>query len=116
MLNNFLLGALFALFLALASEPWWTLSGTTNTKLLSIQVSPFYLHINAVGLPSTSAFANGLGSFNRILLFFGFLALASASIRPTAWVRHLAGYLGLSCLAELYFSFLIMRFLGAAGI
>jgi len=78
--------------------------------LLSIQVSPFYLHINAVGLPSTSIFANGLGSFTRILLFFGFLALAAASIRPTAWWRNLAIYLGLSSLAELYFSFLMMYY------
>jgi hypothetical protein len=78
--------------------------------LLSIQVSPFYLHINAVGLPSTSAFANGLGSFTRILLFFGFVALAAASIRPTAWWRNLAVYLGLSSLAELYFSFLMMYY------
>src|SRR5260370_17286422 len=101
MLNNFLLGALFALFLALASEPWWTLSGTTNTKLLSIQVSPFYLHINAVGLPTTSAFANGLGSFTRILLFLGFLALVAASIPPTASQRTLPPYFGLSLLSHL---------------
>ena len=105
-----LLGALLALFLALASEPWWTLTGTTNTKLLTIQVSPFYLHINAVGLPSTSAFANSLGSFTRILLFFGFVALVAASIRPTAWWRNLAVYFGLSSLAELYFSFLMMYY------
>jgi len=105
-----LLGAILALFLALASEPWWTLTGTTNTKLLTIQVSPFYLHINAVGLPATSAFANSLGSFTRILLFFGFVALAAASIRPTAWWRSLAVYFGLSSLAELYFSFLMMYY------
>lgn len=105
-----LVGALFALFLALASEPWWTLTGTTNTKLLSIQVSPFYLHINALGLPTTSAFANSLGSFTRILLFLGFVALAGASIRPTAWWRNLAVYFGLSSLAELYFSFLMMYY------
>jgi len=105
-----LLGALFALFIALASEPWWTLTGTTNTRLLNIQVSPFYLHINAIGLPTTSAFANSLGSFTRILLFFGFVALVAASIRPTAWWRNLAVYFGLSSLAELYFSFLMMYY------
>ena len=75
-----------------------------------IQVSPFYLHIKAVGLPSTSAFANGLGSFTRILLFFGFVGLGAASIRPTAWWRNLAVYFGLSSLAELYFSFLMMYY------
>jgi hypothetical protein len=77
---------------------------------LSIQVSPFYLHINAVGLPATSASANVLGSFTRILLFFGFVALAAASIRPTAWWRNLAVYVGLSSLAELYLSFLMMYY------
>ena len=105
-----LLGAIVTLFLALSSEPWWTLTGTTNSKLLNIQVSPFYLHINAIGQPTTSAFANTLGSFTRILLFFGFIALAAASIRPTAWWRNLAMYLGLSSLAELYFSFLMMYY------
>jgi hypothetical protein len=98
------------LFLALASEPWWTLTGTTNAKLLSIQVSPFYLHINAIGLPATSSFASSLGSFTRILLFVGFVALVAASIRPTAWWRNLAAYFGLSSLAELYFSFLMMYY------
>jgi hypothetical protein len=105
-----LVGALVALFLALASEPWWTLTGTQNTKLLNIQVSPFYLRINAIGLPTTSPFANTLGSFTRILLFFGFVALIAASIRPTAWWRNLALYFGLSSLAELYFSFLMMYY------
>jgi hypothetical protein len=105
-----LLGSLVTLFLALASEPWWTLTGTQNTKLLNIQVSPFYLRINAIGLPTTSSFANTLGSFTRILLFFGFVALVAASIRPTAWWRNLAVYIGLSSLAELYFSFLMMYY------
>jgi hypothetical protein len=105
-----LFGAIVTLFLALASEPWWTLAGTTNAKLLNIQVSPFYLHISAIGLPSTSSFASGLGSFTRILLFFGFVALSAASIRPTAWWRNLAVCLGLSSLAELYFSFLMMYY------
>ena len=105
-----MLGAIVALLLALTSEPWWSLAGTTNTRLLTIQVSPFFLHINAVGLPSTSVFANALGSFTRILLFFGFVGLAAASVRPIAWWRNLAVYLGLSSLAELYFSFLLMYY------
>jgi hypothetical protein len=105
-----LLGAVVTLFLALASGPWWTLNGATNMKLFSIQVSPFYLHINAVGLPATSSFANSLGSLTRILIFIGFLALAAASIRPTAWWRNFAVYFGLSSLAELYFSFLMMYY------
>src|SRR6266705_3573074 len=105
-----LLGALVALFVALGNEPWWTLSGASTSNLLSIQVSPFYLHINALGLPSTLPTANSLGSFTRVLLIIGSLALLAASLHPTAWWRNLAVYLGLSSLAELYFSFVMIYY------
>ncbi len=100
-----LFGALVALFVALGSEPWWTLTGTATNSLLSVQVSPFYLHINALGLPSTVSAANNLGSFTRVLLILGSLALFAASIQPTSWWRNLAVYFGLSSLVELYLSF-----------
>ncbi len=102
------MGAIVALFLALASEPWWTLTGTTTSKLLSVQVSPYYLQITATGLIPSAPFAAALGSVTRLLLILGFLALAASSIRPTAWWRNLAVYFGLSTLVELYFSFLLM--------
>src|SRR6266567_439604 len=70
-----LLGALVALFVALGNEPWWTLRGASTSNLLSIQVSPFYLHIDALGLPSTLPTANSLGSFTRVLLILGSLAM-----------------------------------------
>src|SRR3989449_3218212 len=103
-------GALVALFIALGSEPWWTLAGTTTSNLLSVQVSPFYLHINALGLPSTVSAANNLGSFTRVLLILGSLALFAASVRPTSWWRNLAVYFGLSSLAELYLSFILIYY------
>lgn len=102
-----LVASLLALFVALGSEPWWTLNGTTTGSLLSIQVSPFYLHINALGIPQSAAFANSLGTFTRVLLILGSLALFVASIQQTAWWRNLAVYLGISSLAELYFSFMM---------
>src|SRR5256886_2634195 len=105
-----LIGALVALFVALGSEPWWTLTGTTTSNLLNIQVSPFYLHINALGLPSTVSSANNLGSFTRVLLILGSLALFAASVRPTSWWRNLAVYFGLSSLAELYLSFILIYY------
>src|SRR6266705_1852197 len=102
--------SLVALFVALGNEPWWTLRGASTSNLLSIQVSPFYLHINALGLPSTLPTANSLGSFTRVLLILGSLALLAASLHPTAWWRNLAVYLGLSSLAELYFSFVMIYY------
>src|SRR6266581_9402323 len=80
-----LIGALVALFVALGSEPWWTLTGTTTSNLMNIQVSPFYLHINALGLPSTMTAANNLGSFTLVLLILGSLAMFAAIMRLTAW-------------------------------
>jgi len=103
-----MLGAIVTLFVALGTEPWWTLNGTTTAGLLNIQVSPFYVHINAIGLPQTVPSASALGSFTRTFLLLGFLALFASAIRPTAWWRNLTFYFGLSSLAELYLSFLLM--------
>jgi hypothetical protein len=103
-----MLGAIVTLFVALGNEPWWALNGTDTNNLLSIQVSPFFVHMSAIGLPATVPLANGLGIFTRTFLLLGFLTLFTASIRPTAWWRNLAVYFGLSALAELYLSFLLM--------
>lgn len=103
-----LAGAIVTLFVALGTESWWTLTGTTNSKLFNIQVSPFYVHISAVGLPTTVPLAGALGSLTRTVLLLGFLALFAASIRPTSWWRNLAVYFGVSALAELYLSFVLM--------
>jgi hypothetical protein len=105
-----ILGAVVALFVALGSEPWWTISGTTTSKLFNIQVSPFFVHIAAVGLPSTVPFANGVGAFTRTFLLVGFIMLFAAGLRPTAWWRNLAVYFGISSLAEVYLSFLLMYY------
>lgn len=103
-----LAGAIVTLFVALGTESWWTLSGTTSSKVFNILVSPFYVHISAVGLPTTVPLANSLGSLTRTVLLLGFLTLFAASIRPTAWWRNLAIYFGVSALAELYLSFVLM--------
>ena len=103
-----LFGAIVALFLVSGSEPWWTLAGTTTSRLFNIEVSPFFLHMVATGLPATAPAASFLGSFTRTFLLAGFVALFAAGIRPTAWWRNLAICFGLSSLAELYLSFLLM--------
>jgi hypothetical protein len=103
-----MIGAIVALFVASGSEPWWTLTGTTNTRLFNIEVSPFFVHMIATGLPPTAPYAAFLGSFTRTILLAGFVALFAASIRPAAWWRNLAICFGLSSLAELYLSFLLM--------
>jgi hypothetical protein len=102
------IGAIVALFVVSGSEPWWTLTGATNTRLFSIEVSPFFVQMFATGLPSTVPAAAFVGAFTRTFLLAGFVALFAASIRPTAWWRNLAMYFGLSSLAELYLSFCLM--------
>lgn len=105
-----MLGAVMALFVALGSEAWWTLTGATTSKLFSIQVSPFFVQIAATGMPSTVPLASDLGSFTRTFLLIGFVALFAASIRPTAWWRSFALYFGYAAIAELYLSFFLMLY------
>jgi hypothetical protein len=116
-----LLGAIVCLVLIVADDPWWTVDGLSTHNLLSIHVSPYYLQTFATGIPSTAWFAEPLGFATRIFLILGFVSLAAASVRPNAWWRDMTFYFGLSALAELFFSFLLMlhaaetTFLGAYG-
>src|SRR5438309_4153619 len=111
-----LLGALVALFVALGNEPWWILRGASTSNLLSIQVSPFYLHINALGLPSTLPTANSLGSLTRVLLILGSLALLAASLHRYSCSRNLPVYFGFSTLAQTSYSFVIIYYLAETAI
>jgi len=83
---------------------------------LSIQVSPFYLQIAATGIPTTSPFASIVGALTRILLILCSLALLASSLRPTAWWRPIATWLGLASLTELFFSLLLLVHAGQAGL
>ena len=115
------LGAIVCFVLILADDPWWTVNGLSSSSLLSIQVSPYYLQTSATGIPSTVWFAGPLGFATRIFLVLGFVSLATASVRPNAWWRDLTFYFGMSALAELFLSFMLMlhaaesTFLGAYG-
>jgi len=83
---------------------------------LSIQVSPFYLQIAATGIPTTSPFASVIGALTRILLILCSLALLASSLRPTAWWRPLATWLGLASLTELFFSLFLLVHAGQAAL
>ena len=117
-----LLGSAVALFLALANEPWWTITGSQSGNLLAIKVSPFYLETIATGLLPSNSFTTTLGSFTRVFSILGFVALAATSIQKAAWWRPLAICLGLCALIELYLSFLLIHIaaetavLGAYGV
>jgi hypothetical protein len=107
---------LVAGFLALGNEPWWTLASPTNSHVLSIQVSPFYLQIAATGIPATSPVASILGALTRVLLILSSLALIATSLRPTVWWRPLATWLSLASLVELFFSLLLFLHLGQTAL
>jgi hypothetical protein len=103
-----LLGAFVAIFLGPASGPWWTVTGAETSKLLSLQVSPFYLQADAAGLSTSTFFSVPLGSFTSILLIISLIALGASSFHPgTGWSK-LAVYFSLSSMTELYLSFLLM--------
>src|SRR3989442_13741241 len=103
-----LLGAVVALFLGPASGPWWTVTGAETSKLLSIQVSPFYLQADATGLSTSTFFSAPLGSFTNLLLVLSLIALGTSSLHPGTWWSRLAVYFSLCSLSELYLSFLLM--------
>jgi len=114
-LPTFIAG-LVAGFLALGSEPWWTLTSPTNSHVLSIQASPFYLQIAATGIPATAPLASILGALTRVLLILSSLALLATSLRPTVWWRPLATWLSLASLAELFFSLFLLVHMGQTAI
>src|SRR5438876_1382078 len=117
-----LLGAVVALFLGPASGPWWTVTGATTSKLLTVQVSPFYLQADATGLSPSTFFSVPLGSFTSLLLTLSLIALGASSIHRGTWWNQLAVYFSLCSMIELYLSFLLMyhgaltMLLGAYGI
>ena len=117
-----LLGAIVALFLGPTSGPWWSVTGATTSKLLTVQVSPFYLQADATGLSPSTFFSVPLGSFTSLLLILSMIALGISSFHPRAWWNKLAVYFSLCSMTELYLSFLLMyhgaltMLLGAYGI
>jgi len=117
-----LTSAAVSLFLAINGDPWWTIAGADNSKLLTVQVSPYYFQAIATGIAPAAQFLGSLGSLTRALLFLSFVALTVTGISSNAWWRELAVYFSLSALSELYLSFLLMYhytetvFLGSYGI
>jgi hypothetical protein len=100
-------GAIVAVFLAPTGQPWWSLTGAATSKLLTIQISPYYLQANATGFPGAS-FTGALGSFTGLLLFLAVFALSVSSFHRGAWWSKITTYFGLCVLSELYLSFLLM--------
>jgi hypothetical protein len=100
-------GAIVAVFLAPTGQPWWSITGATTNKLLTIQISPYYLQANVTGF-SGASFAGALGSFTGLLLFLAVFALGASSFHRGAWWSRITTYFGLSVLSELYLSFLLM--------
>jgi len=83
---------------------------------LSIQVSPFYLQIAATGISASAPFASALGALTRVLLILCSMILFASSLRPTAWWRPIATWLGLASLTELFFSLFLLVHAGQAAL
>ena len=117
-----LTSAAVSLFLAINGDPWWKLAGADSSKLLTVQVSPYYLQTLATGIAPATSFLESLGSLTRVLLILGFIAMVATGIRSDALWQELSVYFSLSALSTLYLSFLLMYhytetvFLGSYGI
>lgn len=102
-----ILSAVVTLFIAASSDPWWTVTGANGSRLLSLEVSPFFLHASATGLSATVGFTEFLGPLTRIMLVISFALLGMTSLSPLAWWRRIAIYFSISTFLELYLSFLL---------
>ncbi len=104
----FLASALIASFVVLLNDPWWTVQTLESSSLLSVQISPYYVQINAIGAPATFPFAIVLGTATRIILGVTAIALALEGFFPKSVWRKPVFWLGLSSFVELYLSFTLM--------
>ena len=92
-----------------------------TNRLPTIEVSPFYLKTDAIGLSTNLPFTTALGSSTHLLCVLGIVTFMAASIRPTAWWRPSLTVI-VCAVIELYLSFLLMHLaaeaalLGAYGI
>jgi hypothetical protein len=111
-----LTSAAIVLFLGAGNDPWWSVTGAASDKLLSVNVSPYYLHTTATGLASTVPFAESLGPLTRVLLLLTFMLLGLSSLSPQAWWREVAVYFSLSALSELYLSFFLLYHAAETGL
>jgi len=100
-----LAGAIILAIVAVASDPWWTLSAP---NVFTILVSPFYVHVNAVGLSDVNAATGQLGTATRILALLTSLILALSSLRPQAWWRKPALWFSYTSIGEVFLSLFLM--------
>ncbi len=95
-------------FLALGTEPWWTLKGATSDQILNVEVSPFYVLITGAGLPTTLPSSFLIGALTRVLLAAASLLLGISAFLPKAWWRKLSIWFSLSSLTTAYLGFTLL--------
>lgn len=95
-------------FIALGSEPWWTLTGTTTDQLLEIRVSPFNAVLDGIALPTTISSGTLIGAITRLLLLGASVLLGLSAFRQNAWWRKTVQWFTLSALAEVFLSFTLL--------
>ncbi len=104
----FLIGAVITGFLALNSDPWWTVGGLGSSSILSASVSPFYVQINGLGAPTTVPNSDLIGSAARLCLGLTSVALGWQIFFPMSVWRKPVLWLSLSCLAGIFLSFALL--------
>jgi len=95
-------------FIALGSEPWWTLNGTTSDQILQVRVSPFYALLEGIALPTTIPSATVIGGLARLLLVTSSILLGLSALRPNAWWRKIVQWFSLSSLTGVFLAFTLL--------
>ena len=104
----FLIVAAITGLVATNSDPWWTISSAQSTNILQANVSPFFVRITGVGIPSTVANADTIGLITRILMGLTAIALAWQGFFPMSVWRKPVLWLSLSALAGVFLSFALL--------
>src|SRR5881628_1930032 len=104
----FLIGAAIAGILAASSDPWWSARSAISTNILRVDVSPYYVSMTGLGIPSTVPNADVSGLIVRVAVGVTAVALAWQGLFPLSIWRKPVLWLSLSVVAGTFLNFALL--------
>ncbi len=104
----FLIAAGITALVAASSDAWWSVRSTGSDSILQVSVSPFFVRILALNVPSTVPNADFSGLFVRVGLGFAAAALAWQGFFPLSVWRKPVLWLSLSVIAAAFLNFVLL--------
>jgi len=104
----FLIGAAIAGIVAASSDPWWSVRSAISTNILRVDVSPYYVSMTGLGIPSTVPNADVSGLIVRVAVGVTAVALAWQGLFPLSIWRKPVLWLSLSVVAGTFLNFALL--------